>query len=162
MAKRRARRKIQYDTLEQQWKLNRELDLPDALAAELREVNRDWSREQFHELDGWKNPKKITGEDVARILSIALDITADSDFSVALGALHRHGLNRGSLRIALRHGINNPLLDACARVVHVRRGKAGGSVRETAEVVAAEFGIDGESFDSVAEELRKAYRRLFA
>jgi hypothetical protein len=161
VARRRApQRENQRGALKQLWEQNKDLPLPDVLIS-VGEVNRDWVEVQLEDLEEWDrlaNAKKITGEDVDRILNLAVMATEDPDFRIAIGAWRRHGLGAGSLKVALRRCIRAQLLAAYVRLVeeHVQ---AGCTVREAAENVVATYRINGPSFETVVDELRTAYRR---
>jgi hypothetical protein len=162
--RRRGRLERDYKKRESEWQRSRKrLCLPEELRLELGEVNPDWVRRQLKELTRWAgeaNEKKLTGKDIYSVLDLAFRLTGEQAFAAALGALHRHGLDTGSLKLKFRNLLRKPALEACVPLVaaEIRNGRR---LQEAAEIVAARYGVEsakGVSFEAAVHELCAAYR----
>jgi hypothetical protein len=152
---REPRRAYEREALVRQWRRTRRGEN----RAVLEEIDQNRVEARLNELGRWTNVKKITGRDIERILQLALSLTDDPGLESGLAAWRGRGLNTPTaLKSTLRRRLRAPLIEAYIRQidVHVR---AGCKVRQAAEIVAANFGVDGQSFDTVVDDLRRAYYR---
>jgi hypothetical protein len=107
--------------------------------------------------------KDIDGRDVALGLERAFRATGDQRFQHALAALRHYGLDCGSPRKTFErvfkeiyHGPEDPHIEQMKWLLD---RKHAGSEREAAERVAAEYAIDGQSFEAVTKELRRRFKQ---
>jgi hypothetical protein len=111
--------------------------------------------------------RSVRGPELVIGLERALAVTGDPVFATALRATRDYGLDRDFERNAARiqtEMFGDPIAGYIAQITFlIKRGKLEGdkrrrlSVREACEVVAADSGFPGYSFETAAERLRKHY-----
>lgn len=125
------------------------------------EYREEWNKSR---VVGRKYPS-VRGPELVIGLERALAVTGDSRFADALCATRNYGLDRNFERNAARiqtEMFGDPIAGHIAQIMFlIKRGKLEGdkrrrlTIREACELVVAETGFPGHSFETAVERLRK-------
>lgn len=141
------------------------LDHPESCTPEFLEacwrksVKRDRIQTPYEAIES----ESLSGEATAAALELLVEVTGDEAFRTALLALRAYGLDKGGLKEKLKQRLRGsldvrPAIRLVLPTMSNWRRRVSTDV-QAARLTAAQYGIPGQSFATVVEELRKASKK---